>query len=361
MTSPLRALRPLRRVLAGLLALPVGLTLGGARAASAAEVSVAPDVLVEVVVTGIPRPLQVGFGPAGALVVLSQGRGDAAGEIVTVDPSAAIPIEGGLLPRRLVPFAEDERKTVLGSLAINPRTEDIVLGEENGNRIYRLTEEGSLAPLAVGLYHLVGGSGIAFDGDGRLVVIDFVSTETQLRSESRPPPALDWLAGEGYQGPLVYRLDLGEDRPLPRRLDLGAPFFPRGRQPANSLPSPRFVAVATTLSGDIVLLDSLGQVTRLTADGRLHLVAALGAGHYHRTNMAVAPDGTVVVSTGFHIRRLLGISPGGTVTDIAWDLGDPNGLAIDASGVIYLAETAHHRILRIRPASLLRPPPPSPP
>jgi sugar lactone lactonase YvrE len=107
------------------------------------------------------------------------------------------------------------------------------------------------------------------------------------------------------------------------------------------------VAVAASPNGDLVLLDSLGQVRRLTPDGNLHLLAHLGSGHYHRTNMAVGPDGTVVVSTGFHIRRLLSISPGGTITNIAWDLGDPNGLVIDESGAIYLAETAHHRILRI--------------
>jgi hypothetical protein len=349
-------------MMARFLAVLVGLTLAGALAASAADVSVGPGMVAEVVVTGISRPLQLAFGRGGSLMVLSQGlREDAAAEIVTVDLSGQIPIEGVPLPHVVVPFPEDARKTVLGSLAIDPRTGCVVLGEENGNRIYRLTDEGRLAPVAVGLYHLVGGGGIAFDGDGQLVVIDFVSTETQLRSESRPPPALDWLAGEGYQGPLVFRLDLSEDRPLPRRLDLAAPFFPRGWPQGESPPLPRFVAVAASPNGDIVLLDSLGQVTRLTPDGQLHLLAQLGSGHYHRTNMAVAPDGTVVLSTGFHIGRLLRISPSGAITTIASDLGDPNGLAIDASGAIYLAETAHHRILRLVPAPRIRPLPPSPP
>jgi hypothetical protein len=340
----------------------VSLILSGVLPAAAASLSVGPGTVAEVVVTGIPRPLQLALGLDGSLVVLSQGlREDAAAEIVTVELSGPLPVQGAYLPRIVVPFAEEARKTVVGSLAIAPRTGHLVLGEENGNRIYRLTEEGKLAPLAVGLYHLVGGSGIAFDGDGRLVVLDYISSETQLRSESRPPPGLDWLAGEGYQGPLVFRLDPSEDRPLPRRLDLGAPFFPRSWPQGESPPLARFVAVAAAAHGEIALLDSLGYVTRLAADGQLHPLAALGAGHYHRTNMAVAPDGTVVVSTGFHIRRLLSISPSGAITDIAWDLGDPNGLAIDASGVIYLAETAHHRILRIRPAPLVRPPPPSPP
>src|SRR5262249_45219558 len=71
------------------------------------------------------------------------------------------------------------------------------------------------------------------------------------------------------------------------------------------------------------------------------------------------PDGSVVVSTGFQIRRLVSISPEGVATTIAWDLGDPNGLAIDAAGVIYVAETAHHRVLRLTPPSI-RPLPPSP-
>ena len=342
--------------MARVLTIGIGVVLAGALAVSAADVSVGPGLMAEVVVTGIPRPLQIAFAPGGALVVLTQGlREDAAAEIVTIDLSRPIPIEGGHLRRVVVPFVEPARRSVLGSLAINPRTGQIVLGEENGNRTYLLTDEGTLTPLAVGLYHLVGGSAIAFDGDGRLVIIDFVSPETLLRSESRPPPALDWLAGEGYQGPLVFRLGLSEDRPLPRRLDLGAPFFPRGWPQGEVLPSPRFVAVAASPNGDIVLLDSLGQVTRLTTDGQLHLLARLAAGHYHRTNMAVAPDGSVVVSTGFHIRRLLKISPGGVVTTIAWDLGDPNGLAIDPAGVIYLAETAHHRILRIAPNPPVKP------
>lgn len=357
MTSPPAIARRLARPLAVAAALAVS-----ALAAPAAEFSVSPGVVAEVVVRGIPRPLQLALAPGGALVVLSQGPlGDAAAELVTVPLDGPLPVEGRSLPRSVVPFPEAGRPAVLGSLAIEPRTGQIALGEENGNRIYGLAPEGRLMPLAVGLYHLVGGSGIAFDGDGRLVVIDFVSTETLLRSETRPPAALDWLAGEGYQGPLVFRLDLGEERPLPRRLDLAAPFYPRGAPRGPALPGPRFVAAAAGPANDVVLLDSLGDVTRLAADGQLHRLARLGPGHYHRTNMAVAPDGTVVVSTGFHIRRLLSISPGGIVALIAEDLGDPNGLAIDAAGAIYLAETAHHRVLRLTPAPRIRPLPPSPP
>jgi streptogramin lyase len=112
---------------------------------------------------------------------------------------------------------------------------------------------------------------------------------------------------------------------------------------------PRFIAVTATPGGDLVLLDSLGELRRLTPEGHLVSITRLPAGHYHRTNMAVTPDGSIVVSSGFHIRHLYGVSPAGAVTTIARDLGDPAGVAVDRSGAIYLAEAAHHRIVRIRP------------
>jgi sugar lactone lactonase YvrE len=76
-------------------------------------------------------------------------------------------------------------------------------------------------------------------------------------------------------------------------------------------------------------------------------VARLPAGHYHRTNMAVAPDGSVYVSSGFHIRGLYRVSPTGAVESIARELGDPAGIAVDRDGAVYVAETALHRIVRL--------------
>jgi hypothetical protein len=316
----------------------------------AADPSLAAGVTVDVVATRIPRPVQLAFSAAGTLVVLSHGwRGDAAGEIFWLNLGGALPVDASRAPRLVIPFSEEPRKAAFGSLALHPSLADIFLGEENGNRIYRLTEEKKLTPLAVGLHHLVGGGGIVFDPEGRLVALDFVSTDTQLRSETTPPPTLYWLAGEGYQGPLVFRIDPREG-PQPRRLDLMAPLFPRGWGRAGVARSlPRFIAVTATPGGDLVLLDSLGELRRLTPEGHLVSITRLPAGHYHRTNMAVTPDGSIVVSSGFHIRHLYGVSPAGAVTTIARDLGDPAGVAVDRSGAIYLAEAAHHRIVRIRP------------
>lgn len=316
-----------------------------------AEVQVAPGLEVEVAVTGIPRPIQLSFDARGHLIVLSLGwRGDAAAEIFRLDLKGSSPVDASRAPRVVIPFAESPRKIVFGSLAIEPRSGDLFLGEENGNRIYRLRMNDRLTLFAVGLQHLVGGSSLAFDGQGRLFVLDFASREGQLRSESPLPPALDWLTGEAYHGPLVFRLDPEEDVPLPRRLDLLAPLFPKGwarRTPGESLA--RFISVAVASTGEPLLLSSLGELFRLTSERRLQLLVRLPAGHYHRINIAVAPDGSAFVSSGFHTRQLFRISPAGVVTRIAQELGDPGGVVVDGSGAVYVAETALHRIIRIRP------------
>jgi hypothetical protein len=306
---------------------------------------------VEVVATGIVRPIQVALTASGRLVVLALGQGDAAGEIVEVDPGQPLPFDASRLPRIVVPFAEESRKTTLGSLAVDPRSGDIFLGEENGNRVYRLTEGRQLTPIATGLNHLVGGGGIALDPQGRLVILDYMSPETQLRSESPPPPALAPEIAGSYHGPLVFRVDVQEPRPLPRRLDLFPPLFPRGATSRpHAEPLWRFMSVAPLPGGDLIVLDSLGGVSRLTAQGDVTRVARLPPGHYHRTNMALAPDGSVVISSGFQVRDIFRVSPAGTVTRIARELADPQGIVVDSAGTVYVAETAFGRIIRLRPA-----------
>jgi hypothetical protein len=201
--------------------------------------------------------------------------------------------------------------------------------------------------MAVGLNHLLGGSAIALDPRGRLVFIDYASPETHLRSETPLPPSLDWLTQEGYRGPVVFRLDVHEQRPLPRRADLLVPIFPQGGRPGiGREPLWRLISVASA-GDDLILLSAVGEVLRLGSDGALRLVARLPGGHYHRTNLAVGPDGSVYVCGGFQIRQIFRISPAGDVSTVATDLGDPGGIVLDGDGALYIAETAHHRILRI--------------
>ena len=305
---------------------------------------------VEVVATQIPRPAQIEFNSAGRLVVLSHGwRGDAAGEIFEVDVSVPLPVDLSRAPRLVIPFADGPRKTVFGSLAVLAETGDLFLGEENGNRVSRLSRARRLDDVAVGIQHLVGGGAIALDRRGRLVVLDYASAETRMRSESPLPPELESAAGEGYQGPLVFRVDLHESV-LPRRLDLIPPLFPRAwAVKAGEEPLSRFISVAPLPGDDLLLLDSLGQLFRLTPGVGLQRVARLPAGHYHRTNIALGPDGSAYVSSGFHIRGLYRITSSGVVTSIARELGDPAGIAVDREGAIYVAETALHRIIRLKP------------
>ncbi len=319
------------------------------RAGAASGVQTAPGLMAEVIVTDVGRPIQLAFDRGGRLVVLSHGRrGDAAGEIHRLDVTGPLPIDGGRVPGVVIPFSEAPRKPALGSLAVDPRTGDLYLGEENGNRVYHLATDHRLTAVAIGLQHLVGGSSIALDGDGRLITVDYASPETQGRAEVPPPPGLDVL-GTGYQGPLIFRVTLGDGAALPRRLDLVPPFFPRWWISPPGEPLTRFMAVAARSDGTLLLLDSLGQVFRLTDGGELHAITRLPAGHYQRTSLAVARDGTLFVSTGFHVRRLFRVSPGGAVTAVASELGDPGGVAVDDEGRIYVAETALHRVIRIRP------------
>ena len=315
-----------------------------------AGADVSPGLRVDIVVTGIPRPIQLAFDTRGGLVVLSQGwRGDAAAEIYRVDVHEALPVDAARAPRIVIPFAEELRKAVFGSLALEPRSGDLFLGEENGNRIYRLVAARRLSPLAVGLNHLLGGSSLTLDRDGRLVVLDYASFESQLRSESPMPPSLESLAVDDYTGPLVFRIDPQEDVPLPRNLEVVAPIFPK--RPARRVPGEplhKFIAVAPLGRDGLVLLNSVGEVLVLSAEGGLKRLARLPSGHFHRTNMAVGPDGSVFVSAGFHIRELYRVSPAGVVTSVAHDLGDPQGIVVDRWGDLYVAETALHRIIRIR-------------
>jgi hypothetical protein len=326
-----------------------GLLVASPRTAGSAEVS--QGSRVEVVVTGIPRPLQLARDGDGMLVVLGQGwRGDAAAELYRIDVRGTLPVDATRAPRVVIPFASEPRKTALGSLAVDPRSGDLFLGEENGNRIYLLGSNHHLRPVAVGLNHLLGGSTMALDRLGRLIFIDYASPETHLRAETPLPPSLSWLTEEGYRGPVVFRADVHEDRPLPRRADLLAPIFPRGGTIGTERePLWRFIGV-TAAGDDLVLLSAIGEVFRLGSDGELRLMARLPAGHYHRTNLTTGPDGNVFVCGGFQIRKIFRISPAGEVTTVASELGDPGGIVVDRTGALYVAETALHRIIRITPA-----------
>jgi hypothetical protein len=306
-----------------------------------------PAPAVDVVVTGVPRPLQLALDRDGALVVLSPGAGgDSAAEIFRVPLGAAPPVDLSHAPRVRIPFAAGPRKAALGSLAVDPRSGDLFLGEENGTRIYRLAASSTLTLYARGLHRLDGGGTLAFDAGGRLLVVDFVD-QIPPSMEEPGPPGFEWLRDEDYRGPLLFRLELDPDVGLPRDLGRAAPFFPRGwngRVGGGLLP--RLISVAVAPGGELFALSSMGEVFRVSADSVLEPLARLPVGQYHRISMVAAPDGGVLISGGLHLNRVFRVARDGAVTTLAADLADPEGIALDAAGNVYVAESALHRIVR---------------
>jgi hypothetical protein len=298
----------------------------------------------EVVATGLPRPLQLALDRRTLIVLGPGARGDSAGEVHRLELDA-LPVDVARLPRVRVPFL-DGRLGTLGSLALEPVSRDLFVGEENGTRVYRLDAHERLTPYIDGLRRLAGGSALAFDGAGRLVLVDHVDPLISP-TEERPPSGLEQFRDEDYRGPLVLRVTLDPTLPLPRRADRIAPLFPRswgGRTGGAMLP--RLVAVAP-VGDDLVTIASSGVVYRLAGD-RLSPLTTLPRGQYLRINMVGAPDGSVYVSGGFSIGYIFHVKPDGTVTTLPGPIGDPQGLALGADGYLYVAESSLHRIIRLR-------------
>jgi hypothetical protein len=303
---------------------------------------------LEVVATGVPRPLQLALD-GQTLIVLSPGaRGDVAGELYRVDLRGELPVDLARQPRVRIPFA-DARTATLGSLAVDSRTHELFLGEENGTRIYRLSMDERLALYATGLHRLAGGGTLAFDNAGRLLIVDY--TEPNVApGEERGPPGLEALREDEYRGPLVFRLTLDPEIPEPRRLERVPPLFPRGWRSRGPTLLPRIISIAP-LGGDLVLLASTGELFRLTLEGALATLARLPPGHgmYNRTHVIAAPEGTLFVSGGFHVGKIFRVRSDGAVSTVASNLGDPEGIALDADGSLYVAESSFHRVVRLRP------------
>jgi hypothetical protein len=302
------------------------------------------------VATGITRPLQLAVHERTLFVLGPGARGDVAGEVYRIDLDAERPVDLSRQPRIRIPFL-DERLATLGSLALEPRTRQLFLGEENGARIYRLDPDERLTLYATGLRRVLGGGALAIDPAGRLIVVDHV--DPLLTPDPEPLPGLEPFRDDDYRGPLVFRLALDGAVPLPRRLAHQPPLFPRawgGRRGGGLLP--RLVSVVPVAADELVVLTSSGDLLRIGRDGALAPFAQLPRGQYQRTNLAAAPDGSVYVSGGFWVASVYRVGPEGTVAVVATHLADPQGIAVDARGEVYLAESSLHRIVRLRaPAS----------
>src|SRR4029453_8566056 len=180
----------------------------------------------EVVVTGVPRPVQLAIDRRTLVVLSPSAQGDSAGEIHRVELDEVFPVDVSRRPRGRIPFADAQLAT-LGSMALEPTTRDLFLGEENGKRVYRLDADERLSLYLDGLRRVPGGSALVFDDAGPLVLLDHADPLISP-AEERTPQALEQFRDEDYRGPLLFRLSLDPTNPLPRRLDRMSPWFPRG-------------------------------------------------------------------------------------------------------------------------------------
>src|SRR5262249_13243549 len=154
-----------------------------------APVSVHSGAGVEIIATGVARPLQVVLDGL-SLVILSPGwRGDAAAEIYRVDLEGGLPVDLSRQPSVRIPFA-GTRPTTLGARTLHPDTRELFLGEENGTRLYRLSRDEKLTLYATGLHRLAGGGSLVFDRQGRLILVDYADPAL-VDSEQRGPPELE--------------------------------------------------------------------------------------------------------------------------------------------------------------------------
>src|SRR5262249_25275447 len=192
--------------------------------------------------------------------------GDAAGELYRVDLDGPLPVDLGMQAYRRLAFS-DGRTATLGSLALDPATRRIFLGEENGTRLYRLEPDGRVVRYSRGLHRVPAGGALAFDAQGRLLVLDFVD-RTLAPGEDTGPGGLEPLREEDYRGPLLFRLTLDPTLALPRQLDRLVPIFPRPWGSRTLGYMGHFVAVAPLPAGDNALLEATGALLRLLADGR---------------------------------------------------------------------------------------------
>jgi hypothetical protein len=317
-----------------------------AAAVSGAPRAASPLAAVEVVATGVPRPLQLAIDGRSLLVLGPGALGDSAGELYRVDLDAQRPVDLSRQPRIRIPYPA-ANPTTLGSLAVHRASRAVFLGEENGQRIYRLSGDEQLTLYASGLRRLLGGSTLLVDAAGRLVVVDYADPLLQ-RDDEADLPGLEHFRDEDYRGPLIFRLDTAADVALPRRVSRLAPLFPRGwggRAGGGLLP--RLVSAVNVGDGELALLASSGDLYRLGADGALAPLSRLPRGQYQRTNMAAAPDGSLYISGGFWVASVYRVARDGTLSTVASRLADPQGIAVDVNGDVYLAESALHRIVRI--------------
>jgi hypothetical protein len=334
-----------RRLAPWLLLLPVAVAAqdwSGASLRSARALRLPPGYRLDVVARGFRLPQDLAVDSRDSVWLLTQADpAGGAGALVRVPLTGAEPLDLATLPSISIPFSGVPVR--VGSVARDPRTGSLYVAEQSGRQVFRVTPDGAVVRYARGLNRLAETRAVGFDPEGRLVVLDFAGRSLVADTGN------NWLRelfGEsaGYVGPVLYRLRVDEDLPLPRNLEPANPIFPSRAVQQRGLPLEGYVAMLALPTGDIVLSASSGLVDRLRPDGTLgrltrrpaaRVVAAGAAGELYGLD-----------SLG---GRILRVDPDGTVEAFVEGLVRPAAVAALPDGSLLVAEDPG-RLLRLRPA-----------
>ena len=218
------------------------------------------------------------------------------------------------------------------------------VADSSNYRIRKVTTTGMITTLAGNGGYGYGGdggpataaslswpAGVAVDPAGNLYVADLFNYRIR---KVTPAGTITTVAGNGQYG---YSGDSGPAT-------------------AASLNQPSGVAVDA--AGNLYIADTLNnRVRKVTSTGTITTVAVGGSGLGDGGPATAAslwwPSGVAVDAAGnlyiadtynFLVRK---VTPGGTITTVAGGLYYPHGVAVDAAGNLYIADTHNHRIRKV--------------
>jgi hypothetical protein len=316
-------------------------------------VAVGAGYRAEVFATGVTDPIDLAPASASSLVVLDSGGPTGVGHVLyrlPIGPRGAPAADARAQPRVVVPIGPQGLPYPAGSIAVHPRSDLVFLSEFGGKRLYRLGPDGRLTLYAAGFWMLPRGA-IRFDADGRLLVLDFPG---QRGVPAEPDPYAEergWFdAGEPTEGSVLYRVDVEEALPLPRRVEYWRPSLRLGVRSLGRTPSPDLQSgIAVAPRGDLFLTLLMG-IFRIVEGRPVRLSELIGG-----RSPTACRDGEFFVYTGHRVGalqdpfggRIVRVEEGKALTEVVGRLGSTQGLACDEGGSLFVADGARHRILRV--------------
>lgn len=318
----------------------------GASLRSAPVLQLPPGYRVDVVGAGFALPQDLAVDPPDGLWVLTQGgrAGGVAGALARLPLTGPFPVEAATLPAIPIPFSSDPARFRAGSLARHPRTGALYVAERLGRHIVRVTPREGAILYARGLNLLADTRSLAFDGEGRLLVLDYVGRSAVADARAGTPRELFGDA-ERDQGPVLYRLQVDEPLPLPRNLEYATPLFPPRGLRQSGAHRPRYVGMVALETGDLILSGSAGEIDRLRPDGALARVTQLPSARV----VGVGPRGELYAAD-FLGGRIVRILEDGTVQPFVEGLARPAAVVVLPDGTLFVAEDTS-RVLRLTRAA----------